>query len=158
MALNVTPFILLLRKQMRGVFYMKTLQQFLGTNKITGLTKSIPLSQRIADENGIPYEFTIKTLSPSDISALQSKCLKPRGSTGEYYVDKTAFDISLVISATTAPNFKLADNIKAIGANTPEDYVQAVLLPGEIQRLSTLIQEFNGYITSMDNLINSAKN
>ena len=137
---------------------MKTLQQFLNQNKITNLTKEVFLSNRISDEEGNLYPFTIRTLSSEEITALRSKSLRPKGSTGDFYFDKTTFDISLVITATTEPNFKDAASIRELGYNTPEQYLESVLLPGEINRLSQLIQDFNGYSTTMDSLISQAKN
>lgn len=140
---------------------MATLQEFLNKNKgIKNLTCEFPLSKRISDENGNPYLFKIKTIDNKEYEEIRNKSTKFINSskTNNIHFDIASFNINLIIRATLNPNFKDAESIKQLNAVTPEQYVNSVLLPGEINKLVSKIQEFNGFGESIDDLTEQAKN
>ena len=63
----------------------------------------------------------------------------------------------LVILGTVDPNFEDAVSVKELGLVTPEDYVKAVLLPGEIEALGESILNLSGF-KDMEELRQEAKN
>ncbi|MMZ67442.1 Phage XkdN-like protein [compost metagenome] len=72
--------------------------------------------------------------------------------------DAHKFNLQMVINHTIEPNFKHAESIQKMGCSTPEEYVQRVLLAGEITTLATKIQELSGFDIEMPELVNEAKN
>lgn len=130
---------------------MKTLQEFLNEEKIGNITKEIELSSRIKDEKGVPYKFKIKSLNFEDVSEIKRKCTSSK-------LDFYKFELEIVIAGTVYPNFKDAESIKAVGAVTPQQYINTVLNAGEVTKLSDEIQKISGYFDNMNELVDEAKN
>lgn len=136
---------------------MKTLQEFLNANAVEGLTKEIAVSERIKDENGELYKFKIKTMTQKELDNLRAKSTT-YGKGNKKIWDNAKFNSAVVINNTIYPNFKDAENLKKLGAVTPEDYLDKVLLAGEINRLSIEIMSFSGFNQDINELIEQAKN
>lgn len=134
-----------------------TLQEFLNKGKnVKNITKKIVVGDRFKDENGKDMAFTIKALTSEQLE-------KYRDEASTYAKDKfkfnaSKFNIGIAIECCVYPNFKDADSIKEKGLHTPEEYVKAVLLPGEIEAISKEIQTLSGYNISVNELIEEAKN
>lgn len=136
---------------------MKTLQEFLNANLIEGLTKEVPISERLKDENGELYKFKIRTITHEEVIELRTKAAK-HGKDGKTAIDAGALDRSTVIAGTLEPNFKDAESLKAVGAATPEQYLNKVLLAGEVEKLAEKIGNFSGFNQNINELIKEAKN
>ena len=133
------------------------IQEFLNKNKVIGLTEEVAISNRICDEKGVPLKFKVKTISSKDYDDLKNRnmVLNPVGN--EFTFSTAGFQIDLIINCCVEPNFKNKENIDAVGVSTPKEYVNAVLLPGEIERLADKISMVNGY-KPFNELVEEAKN
>jgi len=72
--------------------------------------------------------------------------------------DSAGFNNAVVIEHTIDPNFKDAASIQKLGCRTPEEYLNRVLLPGEIATLAQKISELSGFDVEMEELVEEAKN
>lgn len=137
---------------------MMNFQDFLNKSQsVSEATKQVVIGSRFKDEDGKDYAFTIKAMSGEKIEMLRSNFRKIDTS-GNFKFDEFGFNTKIVIDCTTYPNFKDAESIKARGKSTPEGYVQDILKPGEIEALAEAIKSFSGYGTSINELIEEAKN
>lgn len=65
--------------------------------------------------------------------------------------------MALAIRCTVDPNFKDAESIKSLGCQTPEQYINKVLFPGELEELVNQIRKFLGFDKDLKGLIKEAK-
>lgn len=136
---------------------MTTLQEFLNQNPVEGMTKKVPVSERIKDKNGKLFEFEIKSISQREVRALRTKHTKINKK-GRQETDNEALNEEIVIECTVNPNLKDAESIKAMGCTTPSQYLNKVLLAGEVTNLCQAILDFSGFGTSIDELAEEVKN
>lgn len=54
----------------------ETLQEFLNQNIVEGMTKKIPISERIKDKDGKLFEFEIKSISQKEVKEMRKKHTK----------------------------------------------------------------------------------
>ncbi|MFJ2042247.1 XkdN-like protein [Paenibacillus taichungensis] len=134
-----------------------SLQEFLNSNPVDNLTAEVPVSKRFTDKEGNLMLFKIKPMTEREHNELSKKCttIKSRGKT-EF--DTRKFNSSMVIENTVYPDFKDAESIKAVEVSTPEQYLGKVLLSGEIAKLVEEIMKLSGFDTSMEELVEEAKN
>lgn len=135
-----------------------TLQEFFKENKdARKRTKKIAVSNRIADENGNPFLFTIRGLNTQEYDNIRNSS-NIITKDGKPSFNTSIFCIELIIESTIEPNFKKVDTYKELGFTSPQDYVKGVFLAGEIDTYVACIQKFNGFNTNIDDLIKEAKN
>lgn len=135
-----------------------SLQQFLNKNKISGLTKEVPISNRLRDENDKLYMATIKVVDGKEYNNLNNEAMEIDIKTKKVKVNSDLVNIQLVLDYCVYPNFKSADDVKESGCITPEQYLRSVLLPGEVQSLASAIRELSGLSEDMGVLEEEAKN
>lgn len=130
-----------------------TLQEFLNKGKsVKGITKKIIVGDRFKDENGKDMPFTIKALTSSVLDTYRDNAREGNSfNAGKY-------NAAVVIAGCVYPNFKDAESVKSRNLNTPEEYLRDVLLPGEVDVIALEIQKLCGYNTSVNELIEEAKN
>lgn len=136
---------------------MSTLQDFLNSNPVEGLTEDVAVSSRFKDADGNLLKFKIKAMSGpefEDIRKRSTTILKK----GKVDFNAQRFNTTCVINNTVEPSFKDAESIKKLNCNTPEEYLNKVLLPGEIATLAEHIQKLSGFETDMEELVDEAKN
>ena len=129
------------------------LQEFLNKGKsVKGIEKKIVVGERFKDEAGKDMAFTIKALSAEQLDKYREDAR-----TNNYF-SSNKFNTAVVINGCKYPNFKDAESIKERNCHTPEDFVNDVLLPGEIDMISLEVQKLCGYNISVNELIEEAKN
>jgi len=134
-----------------------SLQDFLNANPIDNLTEDVTVSPRFKDTEGNVLKFRIKAMTNQDFDDIRKACTQVRkGRKVEF--DAQKFNLQAVINHTINPDFKNAESIKALGCHSAEDYVQRVLLAGEVATLSAKIQELSGFDVGMEDLVEEAKN
>lgn len=136
---------------------MRTLQEFLNTNPVENLTKSVAISERLKNDEGKLYQFKIKAMTDHEFEDLRKRSLNIRKG-GKFELNLQQFNSLVVINNTVEPDFKSAENIKAVGCTTPQQYLSKVLLAGEIAELSAQIQRFSGFDTDLNDLVEEVKN
>jgi len=133
------------------------LQEFLNAHPVDNLTEEVLISSRFKDENGNLLKFKIKAMTSAEFDEIRRASMQIRkGRKVEF--DAQKFNLKVVVNHTIVPNFKDAESIKKLGCHTPEEYVQKVLLAGEVATLAQKIQELSGFDVEMDELVEEAKN
>ncbi|BFH65066.1 MULTISPECIES: phage tail assembly chaperone [Paenibacillus] len=136
---------------------MMNLQDFLNANPVENLTEEVAISPRFKDEQGNPLKFMIKAMTPAEFEEIRKKATQiKKGKNIEF--DSQKFNLSIAINNTINPDFKNADSIKKLGVATPEDYIQRVLLAGELSTLVQKINELSGFDVGMNELVDEVKN
>ncbi|MEC0310185.1 XkdN-like protein [Paenibacillus lautus] len=133
------------------------LQDFLNANPVDNLTEEVAISPRFKDEKGNQLKFTIKAMTPAEFEDIRKKSTQiKKGKKVEF--DNQLFNLSIAINHTVNPDFRNAESIKKLGLATPEDYVQKVLLAGELSTLVQKINELSGFDVAMNDLVDEVKN
>lgn len=137
---------------------MSQLQAFLNANPVDDLTAEVVVSDRFKDSEGNILKFKIRAMSSDEFEECRKKSMKvAAGRRRNVEMNLKEFNNTIVINNTIDPNFKDAESIQRLGCQTPEQYLNKVLLPGEIVELSSQIQQLSGF-KSMDELVEEAKN
>lgn len=134
-----------------------SLQEFLNSNPVDNLTAEVPVSKRFTDKDGKLMLFKIKPMTEREHNELSKQCTTTK-SRGKTEFDTRKFNSAMVIGNTVYPDFKDAASINAVGVKTPEQYLGKVLLSGEIAKLVEEIMKLSGFDTSMEELVEEAKN
>lgn len=139
---------------------MSALQEFLNTNPVDNLTAEVPISNRFTDKDGKLLKFKIKAMTNDEFEEIRKSSTKVDMRKGKRSVDFNSkkFNMQLVINHTIDPDFKNAESIKKVGCATPDQYLNKVLLSGEIAELAQQIQALSGFETDMEDLVEEAKN
>lgn len=134
-----------------------SLQDFLNANPIDNLIEDVVVSPRFKDGGGKLLKFKIKAMTNQEFDDIRKSCtVVKKGRKVEF--DAQRFNLKMVINHTVSPDFKHAESIQQLGCSTPEDYVQRVLLAGEVTTLAGKIQELSGFDVAMEELVEEAKN
>jgi hypothetical protein len=136
---------------------MSNLQDFLDANLVDNLTEEVSVSPRFKDKDGKPLKFTIKAMTNLEFDEIRKSCTNVRKGR-KIDIDANALSLKMVINHTISPDFRAAESLKKTGSLTPEEYVQKVLLAGEVTTLAQKIQALSGFDTAMDELVEEAKN
>ncbi|MFC4305801.1 phage tail assembly chaperone [Cohnella boryungensis] len=134
-----------------------SLQEFLNANPVDNLTDEVVVSPRFKDGEGRPLKFTIRAMTSQDFDGIRKASTEIRkGRKVEF--DAQRFNLKTVINHTVVPDFKDAASIQKLGCRTPEEYVQRVLLAGEVTTLASEVQKLSGFDVEMEDLVEEAKN
>ena len=132
------------------------LQEFLNSTN-AGLKEKVAVSERLKIEKGEYFLFEIKAAEQKQFEELQKKNTI-YGKKGKVTFNNVSFQNELIIENTIYPNFKDAESIKKLNCSSPEEYVEKVLLPGEISRLADCILKLSGFDNDFEDRLESAKN
>jgi hypothetical protein len=134
-----------------------SLQDFLNDNPVDGLTEEVAVSPRFKDKDGHLLKFTVKAMTGQEFEEIRKASTQvKKGRKVEF--DAQKFNLRIVINHTVVPDFKDAESIQKLGCRTSEEYVNKVLLSGEITTLVQKIQELSGFDVDMEELVEEAKN
>ncbi|MEK5480306.1 XkdN-like protein [Paenibacillus sp. FSL R5-0407] len=136
---------------------MSTLQDFLNSNPVDNLTEEVVVSNRFKDKEGNLLKFKIKAMSGPEFEDVRKRSTTIQKK-GKVEFNAQRFNNTCVINNTLEPSFKDAESIRKVGCSTPEEYLNKVLLPGEIATLAEHIQKLSGFDTDMEELVEEAKN
>lgn len=106
---------------------MSTLQDFLNKNTVEGMTKDVPVSERLRDEDGKLFKAKIKAMTLKELNELKRDNTKINKK-GKPEVNSERLSVAIVIENTVEPNFKDAESIKSTGCLNAEQYINKVLL------------------------------
>ena len=139
---------------------MSSLQEFLNSNFVDGLESEVVVSDRIRDENGGLLKFSVRAMTGSEFSDLKRKHSTITYKDGKQIVDfdDKGFIESVVVEFTKDPNFKDAKSVEEAGVFSPGEYVNKVLLAGEVLELYRQITVLSGFNKNISELIEEAKN
>ncbi|RJX40058.1 XkdN-like protein [Paenibacillus pinisoli] len=133
------------------------LQDFLNNNLVNNLTEEVVISPRFVDDKGIVMKFKIKAMTNTDFDELRKVSMEIKKNRKVEF-DSRKFNLNMIINHTITPDFKQAESLKKLGVRTPEEYVESVLLAGEVTTLAEKIQDLSGFNKEMGTLVEEAKN
>ena len=133
-----------------------TLQQFLNQHTVDGITKEIFVSDRFKDDLGNDFKFKIKAMTQRDFEETKKKALFSKGSNHE--TDDDTLNCFIVIENTLEPSFKDSESFKLLNCSSPRQYLNKVLLSGEIAFLAEEIIKLSGFDRSITELSETVKN
>ncbi|AFL99761.1 Phage XkdN-like protein [Desulfitobacterium dehalogenans ATCC 51507] len=104
-----------------------------------------------------------KAISAATGDEIRKSCRKTSFHKGQRVVetDQDAFVAKLIIETTVFPDFKsqeLQQSWGVLGAENLLKAMKAKMKDGEYATVSTIVSEINGYDTSMNDLVEEAKN
>ncbi|GHU80396.1 hypothetical protein FACS1894191_5600 [Clostridia bacterium] len=131
---------------------MSELLDFLIENPVNNITDKVIVSERLKDK-----PFTIRAMTGDEFFEYQKSATKyKKGQKVEF--DNRLFHITIVANQTVEPNFKDAESIYRAGVQTSAQFIEKVLLSGEIAALADKITFLSGFDQEIDDLIDEAKN
>lgn len=130
---------------------MGSLQDFLLEASVEECTKDIPVSERLKGNT-----FKIRAMSNEQYKRFQKLCISQRN--GKRHFDDGRMKEMMVVECVVEPNFNEAAWIKKAGCVTPEQLVNKILLPGEIERIVNEISVLSGFGHDLEQAIDEAKN
>lgn len=133
-----------------------TIQQFLNQHTVDGITKEIIVSDRFKDDNGELFKFKIKAMTQSDFEEIKKKALFGKPDGGE--IDEDILNCFIIIENTINPSFKNSESFKILNCSSPRQYLNKVLLSGEIAFLAQEIIKLSGFDRSVSELSEIVKN
>jgi hypothetical protein len=138
---------------------MSTLQDFLNAHPVDNLTAEVVISERFKDAEGNRLKFKIKAMTNDEFDQIRKKAtvLHTKGKR-RVELDVKKLNDEIVIQNTLEPDFKDAESIKKLGCLSPDQYLNKVLLPGEIVELATQIQQLSGFDQEFEELVEDVKN
>lgn len=104
--------------------------------------------------------FTIRVMTQKEFDRLQRKCSTSKTVRGkrETDFDSGAFNNYCVTECVVKPDFKDASAIQKAGVTTPEQFVEKVLLPGEVADIAAEVLALSGFDKSLDEMKDEVKN
>ncbi len=132
-----------------------TLQQFLNQNTVDKISKEVIISDRFKDENGELFKFKIKPMNQATFEDIKKKA--SFGGVGGEINDDT-LNCFIVIESTIYPSFKDSESLASLGCSSPKQYLNKVLLAGEIAYLADEIISLSGFDRGIEDFIADAKN
>lgn len=136
---------------------MSTLQDILNLNIVDNITRDVVISNRFKDENGNNLKFKIKPILFDDLNRLKRKATFI-DKNGQPVIDEGKLNTYCIIEATIEPSFKDIKSMEKLKVNTPEQYLNKVLLSGEIEKLIKEILTISGFVESFEDLVCDIKN
>lgn len=136
---------------------MSTLQEILNLNIVDNITHYVEISNRLKDENGNNLKFKIKPILFQDLNRLKRKATFI-DKNGQPIIDEAKLNTLCIIESTLEPSFKDIKSMEMLNVSTPEQYLNKVLLSGEIERLIKEILTISGFMESIDELVCDIKN
>ena len=131
-----------------------TLTQFLAENPVDNLTAEVYVSERF---KAAGFKFKIKAMSGKEFNTYQKQAMAV-GRHKKIAFDSALFNELVVLNHCVVPNFKDASEIKAVGCNSPEEYLYTRLLAGEISELANQISVLSGFDSDLDSMVEEVKN
>lgn len=136
---------------------MSTLQEILNLNIVDDIHTYVEISDRLKDKDGKNLKFKIKPILFEELNRIKKKATV-LDKDGKPIIDEAILNMLCIIQATIEPNFKDAKSIEKLGVFTPEQYINKVLLAGEIDRLINEILKISGFLINIEEMVADIKN
>lgn len=136
---------------------MSTLQEILNLNIVDDIHTYVEISYRLKDKDGKNLKFKIKPILFEELNTIKKKATV-LDKDGKPIIDEAILNMLCIIQATIEPNFKDVNSIEKLGVFTPEQYINKVLLAGEIDRLINEILKISGFLINIEEMVADIKN
>lgn len=130
-----------------------SLEDFLCENRVDNLTSEFYPSKRFKDAGML---FKVKAMSSDEYNEYQQECLIQKKKKTEFNTKR--WKELLIINHTVIPNFRDAGWLNKLGCNFPQEALNKVLKPGELDIITGEIQNLSGLGESMEDMVNDVKN
>lgn len=134
-----------------------SLQEILNLNAVDNITTFVEISNRLKCENGQNIKFKIRPILFEELNRLKKKATFI-SKDGMMNIDEGYLNTLCIIEATIEPSFKDSNSINKLNVNTPEQYLNKVLLAGEIENLIKEILNISGFVDNFEGLVDDIKN
>jgi Phage XkdN-like protein. len=131
-----------------------SLTQFLIENPVDDVSREIYLSKRFKEAG---HKFKIKAMTGSQFSAYQKEATAIAKKKNINF-DTGLFHKKIILNHCIEPNFKDSELVKQAGCITPEQFLDKVLLAGEIVDLADEISALSGFGSDTSEVDEDAKN
>lgn len=131
-----------------------TLQQFLNQNTVEGICKEVIVSDRFRDDDGELFKFKIKAMTQSVFEDIKKRAAFEF----KNGIDEDFLNCLIVIENTVEPSFKDSESLSVLGCSSSKQYLNRVLLSGEISFLAEEIIKLSGFDRGIDELAEDVKN
>ncbi len=133
-----------------------TFQQFLNQNTVDSITREVIVSDRFKNDDGEIFKFKIKAMTQSDFEEIKKKALF--GNIGNGQLDEDILNCFIIIENTLEPSFKDSESLNILNCSSPRQYLNKVLLSGEIAFLAGEIIKLSGFDRGVEELSEDVKN
>ncbi len=121
------------------------------------------VSKRFKDAKGEPIKWKLKAITSKEDEKIRRKCTKKVPVAGKRGQRVPETDINeylgeMICACIVYPNLndkELQDSYGVMGA---EELLKTMLKPGEYTDLTTEVQKINGFDTTMEEMVDEAKN
>jgi hypothetical protein len=141
---------------------MSNLSAFLAQNALKDENIKYVASKRFIDKDGKPILWELCSITSEEDEAIRKDCTKKvqAGKKGVYTqeTDFNKYAGKLAARCTVFPNLNDAELQNSYGIMGAEALLKIMLKPGEYADLLTKVQEINGFDTTMEELVDEAKN
>ena len=143
---------------------MSNFRRCMKANKIVKENTTFPATKSLLDEDGKPWEWTIKPLTTKDNENIRESCMIEVQVVGKPNMFRPKLDTSKYIAKMAAasvaePNLYDKDLQDSYDVMTPEDLLKEMIDdPGEYNEFVAFIQEYNGFNTTLQDKVEEAKN
>lgn len=132
-------------------------------NPVKDDTCKVVASKRFIGEDGKPVQWELRTITADEDEAIRKACTKRMpipGRKGQFSQEK---DLNkylglLAVSCTVYPNLNDVELQNGYGVMGADNLLKTMLHAGEYTQYVSKVQELNGYDSSMDELVEEAKN
>ena len=136
---------------------MSTLQEILNLNVVDKISTEVEISDRFKDKDGNILKFKIRPILFEELNNLKRKATF-FDKNGKSDIDEGLLNMYCITEATIEPNFKDSKSIEKVGVFTPEQYINKVLLAGEIDKLINEILKISGFLIGIEEMVADIKN
>ncbi|MGV8153429.1 MAG: phage tail assembly chaperone [Alkaliphilus sp.] len=142
---------------------MSGLSAFLSENVVVEENIKFAASKRFLDKDKNPMKWEIKSITSEEDEEIRRSCTKKVQVTGKrgQFTKETDFDMylgKLAVKCTVFPNLNDAELQNSYGVMGADKLLKKMLKPGEYATYCEKIQEVNGFETTIDELVEEAKN
>lgn len=135
---------------------------FMAGNAAKVETVKFAASKRFV-KDGKPVEWEIKAIDSDLDELIRKECSKRvpiAGKRGQYNqeTDSDKYVGRLCVACTVYPDLNNAELQDSYGVKSPDALLKKMLKPGEYTEYKLKVMEVNGFDTSMDELVDEAKN
>lgn len=131
---------------------MTTLLDFLASHPIDNLSKELVLSQRLKD-----FKFKIRAMTSSELESYTQQCRKVEKG-GKAVFNNERFSMLVLLNHTLEPDFRDVRALEKVGCTSPQEFVNKVLMAGEITQLVNEISQLSGFGQDVNELVDEVKN
>lgn len=143
---------------------MSNLSQFFKKNKKVKENTKYAATKSLVDEAGKPLEWEIKAISTRENDDIRDACtieVPVTGKNGVYRskLNSSKYGAKMIAASVVFPDLYNKELQDSYGVSTPEDLVRELVdNAGEYADFLQFIQTFNGFDSSLEDVVDEAKN